>query len=106
MPSECTGGRLVPLPLDREERWIVHSVLLDYVELASSRGAAPEDLRGELDVLEALERGDSAFTEAELDRIRIRLAATTRAFDSPDRDRAGARAILDRLGSEPPQLPV
>lgn len=104
--SECTGGRLVPLPLDREERWVMHSVLLDHVELASANGAAPADVRCELDVLEALENGDSAFTTTELDRIRLRIAAYARAFDSPDRDRAVARAIVDRLQSRHPMLPA
>lgn len=105
MPSECTGGRLVPFPLDRAERWIVHAVLLDYVELAAARGAGPDDLGCELDVLEALEAGDSAFTAPELDRIRFRLAAYARAVDRPDRDRAMARDVVERLETQHLQLP-
>lgn len=99
MSGDCAPGRLVPLPLDREERWIVHSVLLDYVELAGAAGAEAPDLACELAVLEAIEDGDSAFTAGELDRVRSELAAYARALDSPERDRATAEALVERLTS-------
>ncbi|MDZ7701999.1 MAG: hypothetical protein U5J98_07970 [Halobacteriales archaeon] len=97
MSVECESGRLVPLPLDREERWIVHSVLLDFVELASAAGTDAPDLSCELAVLEALEDGDSAFTVGELERVRYELAACARALDSPERDRSTAEALVERL---------
>lgn len=97
MSAECSDARLVPLPLDREERWIVHTVLLDYVELAAAAGAEATELACELGVLQALEDGDSAFTVHELDRVRHEVAAYSRALDTPDRDRETARALVDRL---------
>lgn len=97
MSAECSDSRLVPVPLSREERWVVHTVLLDYVELASGAGAEPTELACELGVLEALEDGDSAFTVHELDRIRHEVAAYARALDTPERDRTAAGPLVDRL---------
>lgn len=97
MPAECSDGRLVPFPLNRHERWVVHAVLLDHVELAVSAGVGPDELACELGVLEALEAGDSAFTVPELDRVRHEVAAYARALDTPDRDRETAAALVERL---------
>ncbi len=97
MSADCATGRLVPLPLDREERWVVHHVLLNYVELASAAGTEQRRLSCELGMLEALEEGDSAFTATELERLRHELAAYSRALDSPERDRTVAKAIIERL---------
>lgn len=97
MSAECADGRLVPLPLDREERWVVHAVLLDYVETATMTGTDASALGCELSALWALENGDSAFTVDELDRIRHEVAAHGRAHDTPDRDRGIAQALVDRL---------
>lgn len=97
MAAECSDARLVPLPMTIEQRWVVHAVLLDYVELAADAGAAPEELTCELDVLEALEAGDSAFTVHELDRVRHEVAAYARASDTPERDRDTAGELVDRL---------
>lgn len=97
MSADCADGRLVPLPLDREERWVLHSVLLDYVETAAATGMDADALCCELSVLEALENDDSAFTVEELDRVRHEVAAYGRALDTPERDREVARSIVDRL---------
>lgn len=97
MSAECVDGHLVPLPLDREARWVVHKVFLDHVELASAAGVDSDELRCELGILEALEHGDSAFTVHELDRIRHEVAAYGRAFDSPKRDREVADGIVDLI---------
>lgn len=97
MTTGCSDARLIPLALSREQRWIVHAVLLEHVELARSVGTAPGELSCELGVLEALEAGDSAFTVDELDRVRHELASYVRAADTPDRDRPVARDMVDRL---------
>lgn len=106
MSAECADGRLVPLPIDREERWVIHAVLLNYVELASSAGLEADELTCELGVLEVLENGDSAFTVHELDRIRHEVAAHARALDSAERDRAVADGIVDSIDDKIARQPA
>ena len=97
MSAECADSNLVPLPLTREEQWIVHAVLLDYVELAATAGADAADLSCELGVLAAIEEGELAFCPDELDRIRHEIAAASRALDTPERDREVAEDLVRRL---------
>lgn len=106
MAAECSDARLVPFPLSRQQRWVVHAVLLNHVELASSAGTEPAELACELGILEALEAGDSAFTVSELDRIRHEVAAHARALDTPERDHDVAESLVTRIDGLLAQQPA
>ncbi len=81
--------------LSREERWVVHDVLVTRAdETLEDRDAPPAWL---LESLERIEAGDETFTAYQTSKLHDVLVAYTNAAETPQRDVPVAHAVVDRL---------
>ncbi|WP_458189900.1 DUF7853 family protein [Haladaptatus sp. NG-WS-4] len=88
---------IVELHLTREEQWVVHVALLQYIEagvLPETKLPAPDV---ELVLLDTMEGDEFVFTEFELNRLRYELECHARDDRTPDRDRPLARRVVEKI---------
>ncbi|WP_458207664.1 DUF7853 family protein [Haladaptatus sp. NG-SE-30] len=97
MPPVTHDAPTAELYLTREEQWVVHVALLQYIEAA----ALPETKLPEPDVefllLERVEAGEFVFTDFELDRLRYELDYYARDSLTPDQDRPLTHRIIEKI---------
>lgn len=86
----CNGP--AGLDLSREEAWVLHAAVLDYVDDELDAGNEPER---ELALLDAIE-SCADLDDDDVDRLTELLARYL--DDAPEPDRPHARAILDAAG--------
>jgi hypothetical protein len=85
------------LSLTPEEQWVVHSALLDYVEVARREDTELPAPSVELTILERIEDGEWAFTAFELDRLRYECAHHAESQYAPEADREHARSVVEKI---------
>lgn len=101
--NDRSGARLA---LSLDEQWAVHQALLDYVEVAVQDHTDFPYPTVALTVIEKIEDGYFAFTPREFQRLRAECDRHARSEHAPERDRAPARAVvnkIDRLCGPPTQ---
>lgn len=77
--------------LSREQAWVLHDALLDYVERVVEADDSPDHA---MEVLDRVETGESLDT---LDRVLAREALSAYLDDPPERDREPAQAAMASL---------
>lgn len=83
------------LDLDREEAWVVHHVVLDYVQWSDRvLSSLPEWAAQSLLKIEA---GEYAFEADELEHIRQLCRSHARTDGLPEPERDTTRRVLDRI---------
>lgn len=83
--------------LSHEERWLLHHLLVDRLELAARSPDADRPPADVYRLFEKLEAGSHRFTPAERRRLRTELARYAEARDTPERDRPVARRLEARF---------
>ena len=85
------------LELSRQERWIVHHLMLDRLGFGPEEDDPPEAFVCTLAVVEKIERDRSDFSLLELDQIRLACDHYSGHPSIPDDERARAKQIIDRI---------
>ncbi|GAB6860826.1 hypothetical protein ACFR97_00570 [Haloplanus litoreus] len=91
-PFACHGPDGVDC--SREEAWVLHAAMLDYVERTVDAGRSPDRAMAVIERVEGCEPLDPS------DRALVREALTTYLPDAPARDHEPGRAILATLDGQ------
>lgn len=83
------------LDLSREERWVVHSLLVDRADnLLDDREQPPDWL---VDLFERIEAGTDSASRKQVQELRADLIAYIEAEDTPSAEVAISRDVLSRI---------
>lgn len=85
------------LELTRQERWIVHTLMLDRLGFGPGDDDPPNAFVCTLAVVEKIERDRSDFSRLELDQIRLACERYTELAATPDEERARTERIIERI---------
>lgn len=96
--TAATEREEATLELSRAQRWVLHHVLLDRIELEAAAPAATEPLSpATRRAFKKLDDGCTRFTRRERRRLRDEVCRYAAATATPERDRPVAERVGEKL---------